>query len=148
MGAGCVIKSNANMYESTLNRRLNRAAEPWVPCNPLPPPRALPCGRHYATDSFSSFVVRELARRARVPVQEFVVKNDCPCGSTIGPIIAANIGVRTCDVGMPQLSMHSCREMMGTDDLTHCHALLVSFFSHFREVDELMADGAPRVADS
>ena len=40
----------------------------------------------------TGFYVRELARRAGVPIQEFAVRNDCPCGSTIGPIISQNTG--------------------------------------------------------
>jgi aspartyl aminopeptidase len=91
----------------------------------------------------SSFVVRALAQRARVPVQQFVVRNDCPCGSTIGPILATLLGVRTVDLGMPQLSMHSAREMMGADDLSHCHALLCAFFRSFEEVDGALAACPP-----
>lgn len=72
--------------------------------------------QRYTTNAVTGFIVRELARKAGVPIQEFVVKNDCPCGSTIGPIISANTGIRTVDAGMPQLSMHSCREVMGTAD--------------------------------
>jgi aspartyl aminopeptidase len=64
------------------------------------------------------------------------VRNDCPCGSTIGPTISALTGIRTIDAGMPQLSMHSCREVMGTADLSHGLDLFRGFFSHFREVDE------------
>jgi aspartyl aminopeptidase len=45
------------------------------------------------------------------------VKADSACGSTIGPAIAANTGMRTADVGAPQLSMHSAREMMSADDV-------------------------------
>lgn len=41
--------------------------------------------QRYATNGISGFFVRELARRAQVPIQEFAVRNDCPCGSTIGP---------------------------------------------------------------
>jgi aspartyl aminopeptidase len=67
------------------------------------------CNQRYTTNGVTGFFVRELARGAGLPIQEFVVRNDCPCGSTIGPIISANTGIRTVDIGMPQLSMHSCR---------------------------------------
>jgi hypothetical protein len=50
-----------------------------------------------------------LAGNALVAVQEFAVKADSACGTTIGPITAGNTGIRTVDVGPPQLSMHSCR---------------------------------------
>jgi aspartyl aminopeptidase len=72
--------------------------------------------QRYATNGISGFVVRELGRLANIPIQEFVVRNDCPCGSTIGPIVSAQTGIRTVDAGMPQLSMHSCREVMGIVD--------------------------------
>jgi len=49
-------------------------------------------------------------------LQEFIVRQDCGCGSTIGPIISTNTGLRTIDVGMPSLSMHSIRECMGVYD--------------------------------
>ena len=75
--------------------------------------------QRYATNGLTGFVVRELGRLAHVPVQEFAVRNDCPCGSTIGPTISARTGVRTVDCGMPQLSMHSIREVGGVVDLTH-----------------------------
>jgi aspartyl aminopeptidase len=77
--------------------------------------------QRYATNGMTGFVVRELGRRANIPIQEFVVKNDCPCGSTIGPTISAKTGIRTVDAGMPQLSMHSVREVMGIAD---CKSLL------------------------
>jgi aspartyl aminopeptidase len=72
--------------------------------------------QRYTTNGVTGFMIRELGRKAQVPIQEFAVRNDCPCGSTIGPIISANTGIRTVDVGMPQLSMHSCREVMGIAD--------------------------------
>lgn len=56
------------------------------------------------------------------------MRNDSPCGSTIGPMLSAKLGLRTVDVGNPQLSMHSIRETGGTDDVKHGIDLLrVSF---------------------
>ena len=79
---------------------------------------------------------RELGRRTNVPIQEFVVRNDCSCGSTIGPTISARTGVRTIDLGMPQLSMHSCREVMGSVDLTHAVHLFRGYFQWFPTIDQ------------
>jgi aspartyl aminopeptidase len=47
----------------------------------------------------------QVGRRKGIPCQEFSVRNDMPCGSTIGPILATNLGCRTVDVGIPQLAM-------------------------------------------
>jgi aspartyl aminopeptidase len=59
--------------------------------------------------------------------QHFVSRSDLGCGSTIGPITAARIGIRTVDVGNPMLSMHSCREMAGTADVEPMIDVLRSF---------------------
>jgi len=92
--------------------------------------------QRYATNAITAFLIREIARKAGLPpVQEFVVRNDCACGSTIGPIISARTGIRAIDMGCPQLSMHSIRETMGICDLTNGLALFKAFFSTFREVD-------------
>jgi aspartyl aminopeptidase len=91
----------------------------------------------YATNVVTGVIVREIARRAKLPhVQEFMVRQDCGCGSTIGPVMSAETGIRTIDLGCPQLSMHSIRETMGVCDLTNGLALFKAFFQLFREVDE------------
>jgi len=72
----------------------------------------------------------------QVPVQDFVVRNDTLCGSTIGPLVSARTGIRTVDIGIPQLSMHSIREMCGTVDVTHTLKLLKTFFAQFEKLDE------------
>jgi aspartyl aminopeptidase len=74
-------------------------------------------GQSYATDATTQAMFASVCRRADVPLQHFVTRSDLGCGSTIGPITAARIGLRTVDVGNPMLSMHSCREMCGTADV-------------------------------
>ena len=64
----------------------------------------------YATNSPGIVLAQEVARGAKVPLQLFVVRNDSSCGSTIGPMLSAAVGMRTVDMGNAQLSMHSIRE--------------------------------------
>ena len=71
---------------------------------------------------------RELARPGSIPVQEFVIKSDLACGSTIGPILASGLGCRTVDVGSPQLAMHSIREMAACADVTHAYNHFCAFY--------------------
>ena len=89
--------------------------------------------QRYATNSPGIVLVREAARLASppVPLQLFVVRNDSPCGSTIGPMLSAKLGVRTLDLGNPQLSMHSIRETGGSADVEHGIGLFDSFFRHY-----------------
>ena len=70
----------------------------------------------YATNSETAAWFREACRLAEVPLQAFVTRGDVACGSTIGPITAAALGVRTVDVGVPTFAMHSIRELAGRDD--------------------------------
>ncbi len=72
--------------------------------------------QRYATNGEIASRVVEAARRAHIPTQDFVANNAMPCGSTIGPMSATRLGIDTIDVGVPQLSMHSVREMCGTKD--------------------------------
>ncbi|KAI8372834.1 peptidase M18 [Radiomyces spectabilis] len=90
----------------------------------------------YATTAPTSLIIREIARRRNIPIQEFVVRNDSSCGSTIGPMLSAKLGLRTIDVGNPQLSMHSIRETGGVDDVKNGISLLEAFFELFPSVDE------------
>ena len=86
--------------------------------------------QRYATNSETAGLVRLLAEEAQVPLQTFVVRTDMGCGSTIGPITATEIGVRTMDIGVPTFGMHSIRELAGSDDAWHLHRLLLQFFQH------------------
>ncbi|KAL2155905.1 hypothetical protein VTH82DRAFT_647 [Thermothelomyces myriococcoides] len=91
--------------------------------------------QRYATNSPGIVLIQEVARRARVPLQLFVVKNDSPCGSTIGPMLSAKLGVRTLDLGNPQLSMHSIRETGGSADVESAIRLFESFLGHYGELE-------------
>lgn len=91
--------------------------------------------QRYATTPLLAQMVRQVCKASDVPVQEFVVRNDCPCGSTIGPLLSAQLGLRTVDVGAPQWAMHSCRETAHRDDVAALRDLCLGFFKHFRTVD-------------
>jgi aspartyl aminopeptidase len=92
----------------------------------------------YATNSPGIALLQEVARladdRKGVPLQLFVVRNDSSCGGTIGPMLSAALGVRTLDLGNPQLSMHSIRETGGAHDVENAVKLFRSFFVHYPEV--------------
>ncbi|WP_454931723.1 M18 family aminopeptidase [Actinomyces oricola] len=72
--------------------------------------------QRYATDAPGEALWRRACAVAGVPQQDFVSNNAVPCGTTIGPITAARLGMTTVDVGVPLLSMHSQREMCGVQD--------------------------------
>ena len=72
--------------------------------------------QRYASDATTVALWEAACEKAGVPVQRFVGNNDVPCGSTIGPITATRLGIDTVDVGVPMLSMHSAREMVGERD--------------------------------
>jgi len=92
--------------------------------------------QRYATDAPGASMVRRFAALAGKKVQEFAVRADSRCGSTIGPIIGSKTGIRTVDLGAPQLSMHSCREVMAVDDLGEGVAVFKSAFEHFGELSK------------
>ena len=71
----------------------------------------------YATDAATGGLFAALCRERGIPLQHFASRSDLACGSTIGPITAARVGVPTVDVGSPMLAMHSCRELAGADDV-------------------------------
>ena len=82
----------------------------------------------YATDAESAGFFASLCARVGVTPQNFVTRSDLGCGSTIGPISAARVGIRTVDVGNPMLSMHSVREMAASADVDPMIEVLAEFF--------------------
>jgi aspartyl aminopeptidase len=85
--------------------------------------------QRYATDAPGAAAWRRACREAGVPTQVFVAKNTIPCGSTVGPILATRLGIRTVDIGIPVLSMHSARELCGVHDPGHLLAAATAFLT-------------------
>ncbi|WP_327430164.1 M18 family aminopeptidase [Streptomyces sp. NBC_01236] len=81
----------------------------------------------YATDGSGRAVFAAACEKAGVPFQSFVSNNSMPCGTTIGPITAARHGIKTVDIGVAILSMHSARELCGADDPYLLANALVAF---------------------
>ena len=85
--------------------------------------------QRYATDAVGAAAWAAWCETAGIASQEFVSNNAVPCGSTIGPITATRLGIRTVDVGIPILSMHSARELAGVSDLHDLARVAETFFS-------------------
>lgn len=109
----------ADRHDSNHGPRLNEG--PVIKMN---------ANQRYATNSISAAMFRHLCEKEGVAVQTFVNRTDLSCGSTIGPITAAMIGVQTLDVGVPTFAMHSIREMAGADDAFNLYRVLRGFYNH------------------
>ncbi|RDW83369.1 putative aspartyl aminopeptidase [Coleophoma crateriformis] len=132
--AHSVNPNYAHKYESDHRPEMNKGTVIKINAN-----------QRYTTSSPGIVLIQEVARRAKpsqdsttsagVPLQLFVVRNDSPCGGTIGPMLSAKLGTRTLDLGNPQLSMHSIRECGGAYDVEHAIRLFDSFFEHFSDLE-------------
>lgn len=80
--------------------------------------------RKYASSGETLARAILLGKKSKIPLQHYVSRSDQPCGSTVGPILAASSGIPTVDIGCPQLSMHSAREIIARDDYFDCIAFL------------------------
>ena len=83
----------------------------------------------YATDARTHTHFVAACDAAGVPHQLYSHRGNLPCGSTIGPITASRLGMSVVDVGSPQLSMHSARELGGSDDPAMLTAALGAFLA-------------------
>jgi aspartyl aminopeptidase len=84
--------------------------------------------QRYATNSFTSAVFKQLCNDVGAKYQTFVARTDMGCGSTIGPVIAADLGVDTIDIGVPTFGMHSIRELAGSEDAFELTKVLQHFY--------------------
>lgn len=81
----------------------------------------------YATTAETAAIFEGICRSVQVPVQRIINRSDVPCGSTIGPMTSAALGIKTVDIGNPMWAMHSARETAGTRD----HELMIRALTYF-----------------
>lgn len=120
----CVSADNAHAVHPNYAERHEPGHRPLVNRGPA---IKINANQRYATSAVTAAWFLRCCEAAGVPWQTFVSRNSMPCGSTIGPLAATRLGIDTVDVGVPQLSMHSARELCGVDDPLHLRAALVAY---------------------
>lgn len=84
---------------------------------------------NYSTDGLSSALFKNIASLADVPVQDYYNNSAVSCGSTLGLVTSRTLGMKTCDIGLAQLAMHSACETVALCDVEHMKAALLTFFN-------------------
>lgn len=125
-GSSCISADNAHAVHPNYPERHEPGHRPVVNAGPA---IKINSNQRYATSGDTAAAFQRACEAAGVPWQVFVSRNNMPCGSTIGPITATRLGIATVDVGVPQLSMHSARELCGVDDPVHLAAALQAFLT-------------------
>lgn len=120
----CLSADNAHAVHPNYQERHDPRHGPRVNEGPA---LKLNGNQRYATTARGAAHLRSIADNADIPLQTFVSRNNMPCGSTIGPITSTRLGIEAIDIGVPQLSMHSARELCGAEDPLHLVSLMHEF---------------------
>lgn len=124
--AGSVCLSADMAHATHPNYADRHEPDHHVTCNEGPVVK-VNANQRYASDAESIAVYLQACADTGIPTQRFVGRTDLPCGSTIGPVTAARLGISTVDVGVGQLAMHSARELCGADDPSWYQASMAAF---------------------
>ena len=124
--SSCISADNAHAVHPNYPERHDPEHAPIVNHGPA---IKINMNQRYATSADTAQLFASACEQAGVPVQTFVSRNNMPCGSTIGPLTATRLGIATVDVGVPQLSMHSARELCGVRDPQWLADALAAYFA-------------------
>lgn len=97
--------------------------------------------QNMATSAPSSAVMKMICKKYDLPIQVSVKKQDMREGSTVGPRISTQLGILTADMGIPQLAMHSIREMCGAKDIDTGCKIAKAFYEEWQDVEKGMKLG-------
>lgn len=111
--SSCISADAAHSVHPNYAQKHDPTHRPIIGAGPV---TKINANQRYASHAGTVMLWETACRSAGVEVQRFVGNNEVPCGSTIGPITATRLGIDTVDVGVPMLSMHSAREMIGVGD--------------------------------
>ncbi|MEU3097258.1 M18 family aminopeptidase [Streptomyces sp. NPDC006967] len=123
-GTVCLSSDTGHAVHPNYSERHDPTHHPRVDGGPI---LKVNVNNRYATDGSGRAVFAAACEKADIPFQSFVSNNAMPCGTTIGPITAARHGIRTVDIGVAILSMHSARELCGAEDPFLLANALVAF---------------------
>ena len=82
----------------------------------------------YSSDGYSSAIFKSVCKEAKVPYQVFVNRSDLRGGTTIGPMMAAELAIPVVDMGAPLVAMHSVRELATTIDNYYTITAFTKFY--------------------
>jgi aspartyl aminopeptidase len=125
-GSACVSADNAHAVHPNYADRHDPGHMPIINAGPA---LKINSNQRYATDAPTAQLFQAACDSLGLPWQVFVSRNNVPCGSTIGPLTATRLGIPTADVGVPQLSMHSARELCGVEDPLYLRDALAAFLA-------------------
>ena len=83
----------------------------------------------YTSDAISSAIIKLIASKENISLQTFFNRADARGGSTLGNISLTHVSIRSVDLGIPQLAMHSTYEVMGSKDTINAYKLLKALFN-------------------